>query len=100
TGGDLAAVNTDGSGRPGPLQGVQDEVVAAPSDLLGVLDRGVDERLHLVLGHRVQHGLVVVDREHELHRMLLTRRPYTVIRRDVSARALRYADTDRRPART
>src|SRR5881628_1440853 len=70
-GGDLAAVDADGPGRPGPLQSVRGDVVAAPFDLLGVLYRGVDKSLHLLLGHRVQHVLVVVDREHELHRVLL-----------------------------
>src|SRR5437660_6795202 len=70
--GDLAGADADGSGRPGRLQSVRDDVVAAPSELLGILDRGVDESLHLLLGHRVHHLLVVVDREHELHRILLT----------------------------
>src|SRR4029077_6198483 len=64
--------DADGPGRPDPLQRVRTDVVAAPPDLLGVLDRGVDERPHLLLGHRVQHALVVVDLEHELHRILLT----------------------------
>jgi hypothetical protein len=45
--------------------------VTALPELLGVLDRGVDKRPHLLLGHRVQHVFVVVDREHELHRILL-----------------------------
>src|SRR5262245_3883482 len=71
-GGDLVGPDADGPGRPPPLQSVRDDVVSALSDLLGVLDRGVDKRLHLLLGHRVQHALVVVDREHELHRILLT----------------------------
>src|SRR5216117_615425 len=70
--GDLAGADADRPGRPGPLQSVRGDVVAAPSDLLGVLDRGVDKSLHLLLGHRVQHVLVVVDREHELHRIVLT----------------------------
>src|SRR2546429_3111754 len=70
--GGLTGADADGPGRPGPLESVRGDVVAAPSDLLGVLDRGVDQRLHLRLGHRVQHVLVVVDHEHELHRLLLT----------------------------
>src|SRR5205823_7173435 len=70
-GGDVAGADADGAGRPGPLESVRDDVVAAPSDLLGILDRGVDKSLHLLLGHRVQHVLVVVDHEHELHRILL-----------------------------
>jgi len=70
--GDLAGADTDRPGRPGPLQSVRGDVVAAPSDLLGVFDRGVDKSLHLLLGHRVQYVLVVVDREHELHRIVLT----------------------------
>src|SRR5439155_1593903 len=44
-GGDLAGADADGPGRPDPLQSVRGDVVAAPSDLLGVLDRGVDKRL-------------------------------------------------------
>src|SRR5437660_8050435 len=71
-GGDLAGADADGPRRPGPLQSVRDDVVAAPSDLLGVLDRGVDKGLHLRLGHRVQDVLVVAGREPELHRILLT----------------------------
>src|SRR5262249_60326152 len=63
--------DADGPGRAGPFQSVRGDVMAAPLELLGVLDRGVDERLHLLLGHRVQHLLVVMDREHELHRILL-----------------------------
>src|SRR5712691_4248259 len=70
--GGRSGAGPDGAGRPGPLESVRGDVVAAPSDLLGVLDRGVDKRLHLRLGHRVQHVLVVVDHEHELHRILLT----------------------------
>src|SRR6266851_7263436 len=70
-GGDLAGVDADGACRRGPLQSVRNDEVAAPSDLLRVLDRGVDESLHLLLGHRVQHLLVVVDDEHELHGNLL-----------------------------
>src|SRR4030095_10765999 len=71
-GGNLAGADADGPGRPGPLQSVRDDEVAAPFDLLRVLDRGVDKSLHLLLGHCVQHVLIVVDREHELHRILLT----------------------------
>src|SRR5213083_2415774 len=70
--GGFTGAGADGPGRLGPLESVRGDVVAAPSNLLRVLDRGVDKRLHLLLGHRVQHVLVVVDHEHELHRNLLT----------------------------
>src|SRR5919106_1982461 len=70
-GGDLAGADADGPGRPDPLQSVRSDVVAAPSNLLGVLDCGVDKGLHLLLGYHVQHVLVVVDHENELHRILL-----------------------------
>src|SRR5204863_112606 len=71
-GGDLAGAHVDGPGGPDTLQRVRGDEVTAPSELLRVLDRGVDKSLHLLRGHRVQHLLVVIDREHELHRSLLT----------------------------
>src|SRR5262245_9040392 len=110
--GDLPGLDADGPSRAGPLQGVRGDVVAVPFELLGVLDRGVDERLHLLLGHRLQHLLVVVDREHELHRILLSAlsgvalasfsrryQPDPVMWRGVRARAGGPADTARSPAR-
>src|SRR5262245_28633131 len=62
-GGNLAAADADGPCRLGPLQGVRGDVVAAPSDLLRVLDRGVGKGLPLLLGHRVERLFAVVDRE-------------------------------------
>src|SRR5262249_58062574 len=44
--GDLAGLDANGPGRAGPLQSVRRDVVAVPFELLGVLDRGIDERLH------------------------------------------------------
>src|SRR5262249_1597492 len=111
--GDFPGLDADGPGRAGPFQSVRGDVMAAPLELLGVLDRGVDERLHLLLGHRVQHLLVVMDREHELHRILLPSvsgialhvivgkiyQPDSVMWPGVRARAPRRADTARSPAR-
>src|SRR6185369_16485374 len=69
--GHLATADPDGPSCPSTLQRVRDDVVAALPDLLVVVERRVDEGLHLPLGQGVHHRLVVVDQEQELHRVLL-----------------------------
>src|SRR5439155_245748 len=71
-GGDRAAPDPDGPRGPRRLQRVRDDVVAAAPDLVVVVERGIDQGLHLHLGQGLEHVLVVVDHEHELHRILLT----------------------------
>src|SRR5262249_36119633 len=71
--GDLAAVDPNGSGRPYALQRVRHDVVAAAPELIGVVEGRVDESLHLALGQCIEDFLVVVDRKHELHGLLLWR---------------------------
>src|SRR5215470_17929252 len=65
--GGLAAADPDGAGGPRPLQRVRDDVVAALLDLVAVVDGGIDEVLHLVLGHVVERAFVVEDHEQEFH---------------------------------
>src|SRR5262245_38550957 len=69
--GHLAAADPDGPGGPRALQRVRDDVVTAAPKLVGVVEGRVDEGLHLALGHRVEHTLVMVDHEHEPHCILL-----------------------------
>src|SRR5262245_6252508 len=69
--GDLAAVDPDSPGGLSALQGVRDDIVAALSYRLVVVEGRIDEGLQLALGHRVEHVLIVIDHEHELHLVLL-----------------------------
>src|SRR5207245_7954452 len=60
-GGDRAAPDPDGPRGPRRLQRVRDDVVAAAPDLVVVVERGIDQGLHLHLGQGLEHVLVVVD---------------------------------------
>src|SRR5581483_5329074 len=68
---DLAAPDPDGPRGAGALERIGRDVVAAPADLVVVLERRVHQALHLLRRHVVQHLLVVVDQEQELHVILL-----------------------------